>query len=322
MNCFTANTIDDLIYDIYKILLNNQTEISTTRGTTTELVSVHICLNNPLARLSRTETRGIPFSALGELMWYLSGENQLDFIKYYIPMYKYDSEDGKTIYGGYGSRLFKNHSKFDQINQIIKLLRTKPNTRRAVIQIFDSEDINIIDRKEIPCTCTIQFLIRDNKLHTLTNMRSNDAFLGFPHDVFTFTMLQEIIARTLNVELGSYWHIVGSLHLYDRHLKKAQQFLQEGYQSTKNIMPKMPYGNPWKAIDELKEIEVLIRKEQNFDISNVSLDPYWIDLVRLLLIFSLFKKKDFDKIKNIQEQMHNNVYNTYIDTKLKTKLKN
>jgi len=47
-------------------------------------------------------------------------------------------------------------------------------------------------------------LIRNKQLHMLTNMRSNDAFWGLPHNIFSFTMIQEILARTLSVELGTY----------------------------------------------------------------------------------------------------------------------
>ena len=60
-------------------------------------------------------------------------------------------------------------------------------------------------------------------------MRLNDALVGLPHDVFCFTMLQEIVARSLSVELGGYKHAVGSLHLYKTHVDAAHQFLEEGW---------------------------------------------------------------------------------------------
>ena len=184
-----------------RLRLTRPFDISTSRGKTSEIIGALLLLKNPLARISRTETKGTPFSALGELIWYLSKTNNLDFISYYIPKYIEESEDGKTIYGGYGPRLFNFHDKFNQVEIVIDLLRRKPSTRRAVIQLFDAEDI-VEKRIEIPCTCTLQFMIRNNKLHMFTSMRSNDAFLGLPHDIFTFTLFQEIIARTLNVELG------------------------------------------------------------------------------------------------------------------------
>lgn len=67
--------------------------------------------------------------------------NDLDFIKYYIPEYRYASDDGKTVYGGYGPRLFAMRGKYNQVGRIIRILRRKPDSRQAVIQLFDAEDL-------------------------------------------------------------------------------------------------------------------------------------------------------------------------------------
>src|ERR1044072_3191148 len=96
---FTADTIDDLIYDVFEALLDEPFDVSPTRGRSSELLGVMLHLNNPLARLSRTETRGKPFSALGELMWYLAKSNKLDFIKHYIRGYEKESPDRTPIHG-------------------------------------------------------------------------------------------------------------------------------------------------------------------------------------------------------------------------------
>src|SRR5690606_4963573 len=122
---------------------------------------------------------------------YLSKSNNLDFIKYYIPPYHKASDDKVTIHGGYGPRLFNMNGHINQVDNIINLLKTNPSSRRAVIQLFDAEDL-LNYHSDIPCTNTLQFTIRDDKLIMMTSMRSNDAFLGLPHDIFCFTMLQEI----------------------------------------------------------------------------------------------------------------------------------
>ena len=56
------------------------------------------------------------FSSLGELLWYLTGDNRLDFMEPYIPRYRDESEDGVTVYGGYGPRLFRQRGH-DQITE-------------------------------------------------------------------------------------------------------------------------------------------------------------------------------------------------------------
>ena len=218
------------------------------RGGTRELRSVLLKLSNPRARLSHTEKKGKIFSALGELLWYLAKSNDLEFISYYLDQYRKESEDGATVYGAYGPRLFNKRGN-DQVKNVLDLLGRHSSTRRAVIQLFDAEDI-AAPHKEIPCTCTLQFMVRDGRLELAACMRSNDAFKGLPHDVFSFTMIQEIVARTLGHQLGVYTHFVGSLHLYDSDLRAARQYLDEGWQPTQLVaMPTMPPGDPRPSVE-------------------------------------------------------------------------
>ena len=253
----TEKTLDDLLYRVVSKLLQRGATIGASRGKTSELTGVLLHLTDPRARLSRTEKKGHIFSCLGELLWYLSKSNSVQFISHYVPKYEKESDDGHTVYGGYGPRLFAMRGEYDQIQNVITLLRNRPSSRRAVIQLFDAEDI-AQDHIEIPCTCTLQFLIRERRLNMITYMRSNDAFFGLPHDVFAFTMLQEIVARSLGVELGTYKHCVGSLHLYDEHRISAQQYIEEGYQARVR-MPPMPTGDPFRSIGMLLQAESTIR---------------------------------------------------------------
>lgn len=174
--------LDDVLHELYPELLRSTNLVSTSRGGTSELVGVLVEIERPRARLSRTETRGKPFSCLGELLWYLSRDNRLDFVSYYIPKYVDESEDQVTVHGGYGPRLFKQRGH-DQVRNVVDLLRANPRSRRAVIQLFNAED-NSRRYVEVPCTTTLQFMVRDERVHLLTTMRSNDAYKGLPHDVF------------------------------------------------------------------------------------------------------------------------------------------
>ena len=209
----SKKTLDDLLRAAFEKILDQGIRVKATKGSNTELAGVVLELQNPRARLSRTETKGTVFSCLGETLWYLAKTNRLDFIKYYLHDYSKFSDDGRTLYGAYGPRLFKLDG-IDQIESVVRLLKKKRSTRQAVIQLFDAKDI-LKNRKDIPCTCSIQLIIRREKLDMFTYMRSNDAYKGLPHDIFAFTFLQEILARVLGVGLGRYWHAAASLHLYD-----------------------------------------------------------------------------------------------------------
>lgn len=303
-----ADTLDDLLREVYPRLLSSENQNKASRGSTREVMGALLELRKPRARLSRTETRGKPFSCLGELLWYLSRDNKLDFISHYIKEYEKESEDGETVLGGYGPRLFGQRGH-DQVRNVVDQLRARRSSRRAVIQILNAEDV-ARRPKEIPCTCTLQFMIRNDRLHMISTLRSNDAYLGLPHDVFCFTMLQEIVARDLGVELGIYQQFVGSLHLYDRDIEGANQFMGEDLQSTVE-MPEMPKGNPWPSIQRVLSAEHNIRNNLPLGEDAMTIDPYWCDLIRLLQIF--FSTGDADRINEIKAQMSFPRYGPYIE---------
>lgn len=307
----SATTLDDVLRLVIQSIQAEGERIYPSKGPATELTGVLVELTDPGARLSRTETRGKPYSCLGELCWYLAKTNKLDFISYYIPRYK-EYADGDEVFGGYGPRLFRWRG-LTQLDKVTDVLRRKPDSRQAVVQLFDGSDI-VGEHGDVPCTCTLQFMLRRNKLHMFTNMRSNDAFLGLPHDFFCFTMLQEIMARSLSAELGTYKHAVGSLHLYDVDIGAAEQFLGEGWQSTKMPMPPMPTGDPWPSIATLLRAESSIRTTGAFDADILDkIDPYWADLIRLLQVFRSKQDKKVDTIRALRGGMSCNVYFPFID---------
>jgi thymidylate synthase len=107
MQQLTADTLDDLLLMVYPKILRNGQRVKASKGWNKELFGVVLELKNPLARLSRSETKGTVFSCLGETLWYLAGSNELDFIKYYIKIYGKFAESDGTVNGAYGPRLFR-----------------------------------------------------------------------------------------------------------------------------------------------------------------------------------------------------------------------
>ena len=311
---YSGPTLDDVLRWTYETILLEGEQIHPTKGPAKELTGVVLEISNPLARISQTEIRGRPFSCLGELCWYLSKTNKLDFIEYYVREYR-NYADGAEVVGGYGPRLF-NWKNVNQFARVVDLLKEKRDSRQAVIQLFDALDL-VGGYRDVPCTCTLQFMIRQGQLHLLAHMRSNDAFLGLPHDIFCFTMLQEIMAKSLGIALGKYKHMVGSLHIYHRDEDKARLFLKEGWQPTGNLMQPMPEGDPWQAIESVLSAERAIRLGGAVDPKFLdTLDGYWADIVRLLLIFHAFREKDAGKIRAIRDQMSNEGYHQFINKRI------
>lgn len=153
--------------------------------------------------------------AVGEFLWYLSGSNKLKEISKYTKNWERFSDDGENLNSCYGWCI-KHKFGFDQYEYVKELLKKDRNTRQAVIHI---KEPNNKPSKDINCTVCLQFFIRENKLYLTTYMRSCDLWYGFPYDVFNFCNLQVLLSMELGVELGTYTHICGSLHLYERDKK-------------------------------------------------------------------------------------------------------
>ncbi|PCJ89716.1 MAG: thymidylate synthase [Hyphomicrobiales bacterium] len=304
----SEDSIDDLMRAVFKKLLARRgtNEVVSSKGKSTEIFGALLELRNPRARLSRSFSRAKAFSPLGELFWYLAGDESLEFIKHYIASYPEFSNDGVKINGAYGPRIFglgteKMKAGKSQWDRVINNLKERPGSRNAVIQIFANSD-DKPRNKDKPCTCTLQFAIRNKQLLMHTHMRSNDAFLGLPHDLFSFTMLQEIAARELEVGLGTYTHSVTSLHLYHDRIAtknlptnnsatKAQAYFDEGLHDFVP-MPEMPSGNPWRSINIVKKAEKAIRLGDVEYQNSMELDQYWSDLIELFRIHKIFKELD------------------------------
>lgn len=136
--------------------------------------------------------------------------------------YSDTAEDGtgdRMFWGAYGARIRL------QAVQAVRKLRLDVNSRQAVITLWDPWMDNIEDKHDYPCTIALQFHMNRGLLDMNTIMRSNDAWLGLPYDVFQFTQLQATMARALNTTPGLYRHTALSLHLYERDCPAASDLI-------------------------------------------------------------------------------------------------
>ncbi len=312
------DSLDDIIHHLLLEITSRGAEQENSKGANKEILGVYIKLTNPLNRISASFTKNLIISPLGEFFWYLSGSNSLKFIQHYIKGYGEYSNDGVILNGAYGKRLFGNNGSIkSQIDTVVNILRKKRNSRQAVIQIFDHTDLSIENNKDVPCTTTLQFFIRHNKLIMFVNMRSNDVFVGLPHDVFCFTMIQELISKELCYELGEYHHFISSCHFYTRNAKKINRYLDEGYQTTKTQMPSMPSETNFDLMREILSYEESIRCGCEVDLPSLDIAPYWKDLLIILNAYSMIKNKSgSNEINDLLDHVDNKVYRDYIKEKL------
>lgn len=185
-----------------------------------EAINAVTIIKDPTRNIVLSPDRMMPVRyAVGELLWYLSGSNQLRDISKYSKVWNRMTDDGETLNSAYGYRIFKKFG-FDQLKFVEDILKADPLTRQAVIHIKDPVDYIDKYSNDVPCTLTLQFLIRNGELNLTVHMRSNDLWTGFPYDVFSFTCFQILLAFRLGVEIGTYTHTAGSLHLYERSLEE------------------------------------------------------------------------------------------------------
>jgi len=195
--------------------------VASRAGATTEVLaaSLHISAGENTFLANERRAASAQYAA-AELLWYLSGTANTHMIRQYAPQYANFTESDGTAHGAYGAR-WRMSAADNQLERALKELRTSPESRRAVVTAWDeSRDLGT-NAKDIPCTLSIQFILRDMTLHAVATMRSNDVWLGTPYDMFCFTAIQRLLADSLGADVGHYYHNVGSLHLYNKNAVAA-----------------------------------------------------------------------------------------------------
>ena len=191
-------------------------------GSTKEILHAAMSIADPRQRwvVSRTPPLNVAF-ALAEVVWIMTGRRDLAFLEYWNSEFRKHVGPGPELHGAYGYRL-RHHLGVDQLERAYQALKSKTDTRQIVLQIWDSGiDLPAADGTpadpDIPCNVVAMPKLRDGKLEWLQIIRSNDMFLGVPHNVVQFTCIQEVLAGWLGVECASYNQISDSLHVYDHN---------------------------------------------------------------------------------------------------------
>jgi thymidylate synthase len=151
-----------------------------------------------------------------EASWILDGSSYLDYHPEIEKKLKPYSDNGSVMAGAYGPRIQ------EQLNWVIDQLRKDQDTRQAVLTIWDRCPR---PSKDIPCTVSMQFLVRDNKVHLVVFMRSSDVWMGLPYDMFSFSMVAHEVGAALGIELGDCYITAGSSHLYESNWIDASNII-------------------------------------------------------------------------------------------------
>jgi thymidylate synthase len=178
-----------------------------------EFLNLHWTVEDARSNTFENRYRNLSYRfTVAEWLWIWYGHEDVKTIAQYNKNIAQFSDNAVTFFGAYGPRIRA------QWGRVLTALMRDKDSRQAVIQIFlplpDSS-------KDIPCTLSVQFLIRDGRLNTIVNMRSSDVWLGLPYDMFNFSMLGNIAAAELRIPQGWISFNLGSSHMYERNREAA-----------------------------------------------------------------------------------------------------
>ncbi len=273
-NVIMSDNFNDLYRMLHRSLMMTGIKSKPRNMGISELLNCSLILTNPRNRLLSSHVRKHNYNyACGEFFWYLRGSRSLEEIMFYLKRMKDYSDDGVTLNSGYGERMFGHHKDFpNQWKNVVENLVADPDSRQGVITVHYQHDLDK-PSKDVPCTLNMQFFIRNEQLHLILRMRSNDSYMGLIYDVFSFTLFQEMMLNELNtifkepLKMGTYVHNSGSMHLYDRDLEGAKKVCDEV--QTFQVQPQDPITN--EMIHQLSLREQALRVN-NFKIKKKGLN--------------------------------------------------
>lgn len=137
-----------------------------------------------------------------------------------------------TAGGAYGPRTAL------QLTHLIQEMTDDPDSRRAIVYIGRPDDLSRVragGTTDQPCTATWQFFSRNGKLEMAVNMRSWDLVWGLANDIPCFVSVQMAVAAALGLEVGPYYHVAGSGHIYERHWDLVDSIRAEGGKSLPSV---------------------------------------------------------------------------------------
>lgn len=187
----------------------------------------------PLVTTKKLHLRSI----IHELLWFLSGDTNIGYLKQNGVSIWDEWADGSGDLGpvyGHQWRHFPTIQRvqdeaprigeIDQIANLVEAIRKTPDSRRLIVTAWNPGDI---DRMALPpCHTLWQVRIAGRKLHLQLYQRSADMFLGVPFNIASYALLQTMLAHVTGYEPGDFIHTMGDAHIYLNHMDQVHTQLQ------------------------------------------------------------------------------------------------
>ena len=168
-------------------------------------------------------------SVIYELLWFLSGDTNIKFLKdNSVSIWdEWADENGNLgpVYGHqWRSWPTSEGREIDQISNLINQIKKTPDSRRLIVSAWNVGEINKM--KLPPCHCFFQFYVADGRLSCQLYQRSADIFLGVPFNIASYALLTQMIAHVCGLECGEFIHTLGDAHIYTNHINQVNEQLR------------------------------------------------------------------------------------------------
>jgi thymidylate synthase len=163
-------------------------------------------------------------SILHELLWFLSGDTNIKYLKDNgVSIWDEWADDNGDLGHVYGyqwrSWPTPDGRHIDQISQVIDQIRNNPDSRRLIVSAWNVGEIEAMALP--PCHAFFQFYVADGQLSCQLYQRSADIFLGVPFNIASYALLTMMVAQTTGLQPGEFIHTLGDAHLYSNHMEQA-----------------------------------------------------------------------------------------------------
>ena len=218
--------------DLIEHVVKNGVEKSDRTGTGTKSVFGYqmrfdLSRGFPMVTTKKLHTKSIIY----ELLWFLNGDTNIDYLKNNgVKIWDDWADENGDLGPVYGFQWRNwNNDNIDQISELIETIKTNPDSRRMLISAWNpsvlpdtsksfSENVRNGKAALPPCHAFFQFYVSNNKLSCQLYQRSADIFLGVPFNIASYALLTHMIAHVCNLEVGDFVHTFGDAHIYNNHI--------------------------------------------------------------------------------------------------------
>ena len=212
--------------DLMRLVFTQGVEKADRTGTGTKSVFGHqmrfdLREGFPLVTTKKVHLKSIIY----ELLWFLTGSSNNNWLKergvtIWDEWARPDGDLGPVYGVQWRSWPTPDGGHIDQIGEVIKTLKSNPDSRRIIVSAWNVAELNKMAL--MPCHAFFQFYVAGGKLSCQLYQRSADIFLGVPFNIASYALLTHMIAQQCDLGVGDFIWTGGDCHIYSNHTEQVE----------------------------------------------------------------------------------------------------